>query len=51
VGVSSLTVEVTLEMRNFGYSPLVCGKEELRRRRVERQTEKSKFSIFRARHK
>jgi hypothetical protein len=31
VGVSSLTVEEVLEMRNFGYSAVVWGKEELRR--------------------
>jgi hypothetical protein len=29
VGVSSLTVEVALEMRNFGYSPVARGNEEL----------------------
>jgi hypothetical protein len=51
VGVSSLTVEVALEMRNLGYSPVACGKEELRQRRVERQTKKSKFSIFPVSHK
>jgi hypothetical protein len=33
VGVSSLTVEVALEMRNFSYSPVVCGEEELRQRK------------------